>query len=275
MQEQVCKNCGNHFIGRFCNNCGEKVYHDKDKVVLHLFDEAFHFITHFEGTFFTSLKTILKKPGKLSVDFCNGIRKKYFKPLSFFLMLVILYLLFPLFEGLNMKLHYHQYNDLYGAYAAKKAAAVMQQKGMTWDQLSEAFHHSGEKVSKFLLFTIIPCMALFSWLMGSKKRKYYYDHFIFSTEVGSFFLLWGFLIFPALLYGSRLVFGSFLLDKESYLAIVIFAAMMIFLTVGAIRFFKFKIWYSIIYSILYMGILMLFLNYVYKFVLFYLAINQV
>ncbi|RYY46266.1 MAG: DUF3667 domain-containing protein [Chitinophagaceae bacterium] len=274
MQEQVCKNCGNHFTGKFCNNCGEKVYSDKDKVVSHLVEEGFHFITHFEGTFFTSLKNILFRPGKLSQDFCNGIRKRYFKPLSFFLMLVILYLLFPLFEGLNMRLQYYTVNDFYGKYALQKTQEVMQKTGMTWDQLSEAFHHKGEKISKFLLFTIIPFMAAVSWLLGFKKRRFYYDHFIFSTEAGSFFIMAGFLIFPMILLLLRAITGTFLLDKEIYVGLLILAAMFSFLIIGTIRFFKFSVWYSILYSVIYLGTMMLFLNYIYKFVLFFIAINQ-
>jgi hypothetical protein len=275
MQENVCKNCAQHFVGKYCNNCGEKRYSEKDKVLAHLFEEGFHFITHFEGTFFTSLKTILTRPGKLSDDFCNGIRKRYFKPLSFFLMLVIVYLLFPLFEGLNMRLYYYTVNDLYGSYAVQKTQAIMQKTGMSWDQLSEVFHQKGEKVSKFLLFTIIPFMALFSWLLGFKKRKYYYDHFIFATEASSFFILAGFLLFPAVLFLLRAVTGSLILDKELYVGIVILAVMLSFLVFGSRRFFKFSWWYSGLYTILYMGVLMLFLNYIYKFVLFYIAIHQV
>ena len=62
------------------------------------------------GTFFNTLKKIFTKPGQLSVDYCNGKRKTYFKPLSLFLLLVVVYLLFPVFEGLNMKLYYHTHH---------------------------------------------------------------------------------------------------------------------------------------------------------------------
>lgn len=275
MQEQVCKNCANHFTGKFCNNCGEKVYNEKDKKVAHLFEEAFHFITHFEGTFFTSLKTIFRTPGKLSVDFCNGIRKKYFKPLSFFLMLVILYLLFPLFEGLNMKMYYHTVHDVYGSFAAKKVAAVMQEKHMTWDQLSEAFHNKGEKVSKFLLFSVIPVLAFVSWLLGYKKIRYYYDHFIFSTEASSFFLLWGFLLFPVIVYLIRSITGVMFLGGDAYLGIFIIGALAIFILIAARRFFQFKWWYSVLYTLIYLAALAGYINTVYKFILFNLAINQI
>src|SRR5688500_3391743 len=109
-----CKNCNHSFTGKYCNVCGEKVYSGHDKEIKHVFEEAFHFLTHFEGKFLTTIKTIFTNPGMLSLDYCNGIRKKYFKPISLFLMIVILYLLFPLFEGLNMRLQYHQSQSLYG-----------------------------------------------------------------------------------------------------------------------------------------------------------------
>src|SRR2546423_13621943 len=136
----TCKNCGNTFTGKYCNNCGEKVYTEEDRSVIHFFDEGLHFITHFEGNFFITLKTIFTKPGNLSLDYCDGIRKKYFKPLSFFLLLVVLYLLFPVFEGLNMKVYYHVHNDLYGPYALKKVKEIMENKNWTEPQLEQIFH---------------------------------------------------------------------------------------------------------------------------------------
>src|SRR5918993_3822483 len=102
-----CKHCGNYFNGKYCNKCGEKVYTDHDKSIPHFFEEAFHFLTHFEGTFFTTIKTIFSRPGKLSSDYCNGIRKKYFKPLPLFMLLVVLYLVFPIFSGLNTPFQFY------------------------------------------------------------------------------------------------------------------------------------------------------------------------
>ncbi|HEX2684099.1 MAG TPA: hypothetical protein VHL77_09215, partial [Ferruginibacter sp.] len=60
----TCKNCGHRFSGKFCNNCGEKVYTEKDRSVPHLLSDGLHFITHLEGSFFNTIITLLKKPGK-------------------------------------------------------------------------------------------------------------------------------------------------------------------------------------------------------------------
>ncbi|MFT3979116.1 MAG: DUF3667 domain-containing protein [Ferruginibacter sp.] len=275
MQEQVCKNCSNHFTGKYCNNCGEKIYSDKDKKITHLLEEGLHFITHFEGTFFTTLKTILLRPGKLSEDYCQGIRKKYFKPLSFFLFLVVIYLLFPLLDGLNTKLFYHTQHEMYGAFAQQKAEAIMAAQKISFEALSENFHHKSMIVSKILLFTIIPFMAGISFLLAFNKRKFYYDHFVYSIEHTSFLLLWGFLIFPLIMLGAATLFSIQLTDNQWLIGIPILVGMIIFTKTSSRRFFKMNHLRSITYSFIYLVVLFLFLQYIYKFLLFYFTIIQI
>lgn len=270
----LCKNCGAHFTGRFCNACGEKVYKEHDRSMLKLFHEAFHFITHFEGTFLNSLKALVISPGKISLDYCNGIRKKYFKPLSFFLLLVILYLLFPLFEGLNMKLYYHTHHNLYGTYASQKVTALMEARGISFTEVENIFSQKGEKTSKLLLFIIIPFMALISWLLAFKKRKFYFDNFIFSAETTSFFILWGFLIFPFILFFTTYITGIELIKSEWQTGLVIVIAQIIYTAIAARRFFFFKRWYSILYACLFITVLFMFLETFYKFILFFIAFSM-
>jgi len=274
-KQTTCKNCGNLFEGRYCNVCGEKSFYEKDKSIRNLLAEAFHFTTHFEGTFFNTLKAILTRPGKLSLDYCNGLRKKYFKPISFFLMLVIIYLLFPVFEGLNMKLYYHVRHNLYGDYAMQKTIEVMKEKNLTDPQIAELFHQKGEKTSKFLLFIIIPAMALVSWLLAFRKRKLYFDHFIFSIEVSSFFIFWGFLLLPLLLSLIHLIGLGWVFSNETQTGIAIMSVFLVYLFIASKRFFGFRWSYGIVYSLLFSLGLILFIEYIYKFILFWIAINLI
>jgi hypothetical protein len=271
----TCKNCGNLFTGKFCNNCGEKVYTDKDRSVSHLLSEGVHFITHFEGSFFNTVVALFTKPGKFSLDYCDGIRKKYFKPLAFFLLLVVLYLLFPFFDGLNSSAYYHVRHPLYGKYALHKSLQIVQERHLTDEAFGEAFSHTSEKISKLLLFIIIPAMALFSWLVSLKKRKYFYDNFVFSIEANSFFLLWGFLIFPLLFrLFTKIVPVP---DQTGNLTILIadLSFFTFYLVFAAKRFFRFKWWYSILYSLVFTFLLAIFIQYIYKFILFYITIHLI
>jgi len=230
---KTCKNCGNRFDGKYCNQCGEKVYTAHDKSIFHFFEDALHFVTHFEGTFFNTLRAIFSKPGKLSFDYCNGLRKKYFKPLPFFMLLVVLYLIFPFFTGLNMPFKYYLQERSYASRVVTKKAAVnidsalavidtaIQHKTFATQQesfsyiinaedsfirkseklsvIEATFNKKSEKISKILLLILLPLTAFALWLLSIRKRKYFFDHLVLATEINSFYLLFSFLIFPLLL----------------------------------------------------------------------------
>jgi Protein of unknown function (DUF3667) len=275
----ICKNCGAAFTGKYCNQCGEKVYSEKDKSVFHLFEEGLHFITHFEGTFFNTVKKIFTRPGQLSVDYCNGKRKTYFKPLSFFLLLVVLYLLFPMFEGLNMKLYYHTHHNFYGRYARRIVIDVMNQKHLTDGQLEPIFHPISEKVSKFLLLILLPLTALFFWLLTYKKRKYFFDQMVFSAEVNCMYLLWGFLLMPLLLFLAEKLYHlathTYFFVADSWTGFFSYTVLCIYTGVGARRFYKINRWQSIGFAFLFFIVHMIIVQFIYKFLLFYIVIHQI
>jgi hypothetical protein len=288
-----CKNCQQKFTGMYCNNCGEKVYTDHDKSFKHIIEEYFHFISHFEGKFLTTLKTLFIQPGQLSLDYCNGIRKKYYPPLSLFLLLVILYLLFPVFRGLNISLESHLSHWLHGDYAVKKVSTIMEKKGWTLAAADEHFYRVSEKVSKFLLFITIPIMAVFSSMIYRKTRRPLFDHFIFSTEVNSFFIIWGFLLLAPLAILLSLLLKPFgwsaIVDNEGVLGILTIVPFVIFVRKASLRFFYSTVnkqpgkkgksswlWLGMTFKPLLFSILLItFLLTVYRFLLFFITIQLI
>lgn len=271
----ACISCGNNFTGKYCNSCGEKVYVAADRKVVHLAEEVLHFITHFDGTLFTTVKAIFTKPGQYAFEYCLGKRKRYFKPVSFFLLLVILYLIFPAFEALNMRLFYNENHRVYGSYAKNIIDSIIAKKNITHDELEMIYHQKGEKTSKILLFLILPFMAFISWLMAFKKRRYYFDHFIFSVEIVSVFILWGFLLLPLINLLFHLITGLNISPNEGIIGIYILTVFMIYLGIASRRFFGFKWWYSFLYTLIFTIALLGFIEYIYKFILFVIAIHLV
>jgi hypothetical protein len=263
----TCRNCGSLLSGNYCAECGEKRHANHDKSLKHLGEETFHFFTHFEGKFFTTFKTMFTSPGKVSRDFVSGVKKKYFKPVSFYLLIVILYLLFPIFGGLNMQLEYHYKSGWYGNYAIEKAQEVKQKNNYSDERLEEVFHAKGEKTSKFLLLIVIPAMACISFLFGFRKTSYYYDHFIFAAEVSSFYLLFGYLILPLVLW---LVYrtGIHPFSSENPIAAIMYGVTGLYAGIASCRFFGFRWWVGSIFAIVFAVSLTLFISHLYKFILF-------
>jgi hypothetical protein len=271
----TCKNCGAQFKGKYCNTCGEKVYHDHHKTVGHLLEEVFHFLTHFDGSFIKTIRTVFTKPGQLSLDYCNGIRKKYFKPLSLFLLCIVVYLFFSPFQGLNMKF-WTFVNPKYNFAGITKPAVEkkLHSHSMTLQQLSEKFDAESPHISKLMLLVILPAMAGLLYLLFFKRSRYYFDHFILATEYGSVWIASKFILLPAIMLLITAFQPSaitFFHDDNLGLFIFIELSFIIFLSIAFKRFYQQKWVWTILKAILFLAIFELIIMYAYHVLLFFVV----
>lgn len=194
-----CKNCESELYGKFCSSCGQKLYNDTDKSLRNLIHEAFNLLTNFDGKIFNTLKTIYLYPGKLSMDYSNGIRQKYYKPISFYLLIVVLYLLFPLASGMNMEMKYYKSTPIIGRYISNQIEHKLKTENLSEETLSEKFNEKSKSASKFLLILLIPLSTPLIYLLYFKNRRYVFDNVILVSEINIFFLLTFFIFFPILI----------------------------------------------------------------------------
>ena len=82
-KESDCLNCGATVQGRYCHACGQENTEPKE-TIWHMFTHFFYDITHFDGSFFVTLKDLLFKPGFLSKEYMLGRRKKYLHPVRMY-----------------------------------------------------------------------------------------------------------------------------------------------------------------------------------------------
>lgn len=82
-KEKNCLNCDAELAGRFCHNCGQENIEPKE-TVLHLVSHFFQDITHFDSKFFSSLKSLMTKPGFLSTQYMIGRRASYINPIRMY-----------------------------------------------------------------------------------------------------------------------------------------------------------------------------------------------
>lgn len=267
----TCKNCGNIFSGKYCNLCGEKIYNEHDKKISHILEESVHFLTHFEGSFFTTLKTFFKSPGKLSLDYCSGIRKKYFKPIPFFLMLVALYFLFPRFEGLNMRAN---------IYANKKSSFAwisdpvfkwkMKKENREYAEIADQYDKKSPKLSKILLLLFIPLSASVLMLLFINKRRLAFDHFVLASELVSFVILSQFLLLPLVSWVVERTAPeySYVFQDGSWVWWTMFFLFSVFTAVAFRHFYREKRWLSGIKALLFLILFTTFIKYTYSVIVF-------
>jgi hypothetical protein len=82
-KETDCLNCGAIVQGRYCHVCGQENTEPKE-TFWHMLTHFFYDITHFDGSFFVTVKDLLFKPGFLSREYMLGRRKKYLHPVRMY-----------------------------------------------------------------------------------------------------------------------------------------------------------------------------------------------
>jgi len=93
-KEKDCLNCGTIVQGKYCHHCGQENTEPKE-TFWHMLTHFFNDITHFDGSFFTTLKDLLFKPGFLSREYMRGRRVSYLHPVRMYVFTsAIFFLLF-------------------------------------------------------------------------------------------------------------------------------------------------------------------------------------
>ncbi|HLF47118.1 MAG TPA: DUF3667 domain-containing protein [Chitinophagaceae bacterium] len=82
-EEKDCLNCGAIVQGKYCQNCGQENVVPKE-TFWHMVTHFFYDITHFDGSFFTTMRDLLWRPGFLSKEYMKGRRKAYLHPVRMY-----------------------------------------------------------------------------------------------------------------------------------------------------------------------------------------------
>ncbi|MBS1494589.1 MAG: DUF3667 domain-containing protein [Bacteroidetes bacterium] len=89
---EKCLNCGTELVGNFCHNCGQQKLAPGISV-RNSFDEYFYKSIYWESSFSYTVRDLFLAPGNFVLNFINGKRKDYVKPVGFFLMTVGFFIL--------------------------------------------------------------------------------------------------------------------------------------------------------------------------------------
>jgi hypothetical protein len=96
-----CQNCGVKLEGEFCHACGQHGHVHRS--VLHVIEEVFHGITHFDSRTWRSLPMLAFRPGTLTRNYVMGQRAKYVPPFAMFLFSIFaMFLVFAFSGGPNL-----------------------------------------------------------------------------------------------------------------------------------------------------------------------------
>ena len=86
----TCPTCQHQYLNDYCNNCGEKIFHEHDLSLPHLLEDAVDKFTHLDLKIPRSI-ALLFRPGYLTQTFLTGVRKPYSNPVQLFIIVNVIF----------------------------------------------------------------------------------------------------------------------------------------------------------------------------------------
>ena len=240
-----CASCAAPLSGPYCSQCGERRIEPDDLTLRHfLMHTVAQELLSVDGALWRSLRLLLTRPGRLTLEYAAGRRRPYVNPFRLLLMAIVAYALmassgrsFTLNLGpvtlstappsLSKNLPVHEavaQIDRYGLLSRQLAAKRQQVASAA---ARERFHDRLAAFAQPLSFTNVVLLAAALHLGFLWKRRRFLEHLAFSMHAVSFVLLSSALLFAAVLLRSWLgpyVFLALLLVsllQFGYLAVAI------------------------------------------------------
>ncbi len=208
---RICRNCGNTNTSPYCGNCGQRssVYKVTFRETFQdLADNLFSISAPLPRT----LKYLIINPGKLLREYLQGKRKKYYKPISFFILATALYLFVRWAIGYDLIGN----NDLYESTP-----------GQVDPDLSR-------EAAKFMFQNLNSMAFFFVLTMSLCLKAFFFKRYMLSEYIAVAFYLNG---VYTLLATLNTIYMKFINPEIQFLAILVMWAYFIF---AMILFFEYK-----------------------------------
>ncbi len=190
----LCPNCGAALAGPYCSQCGQKRIDEHEYALGHFLSHSLHDLTHLDAKVLGSIVPLLFRPGKVTLDYLEGRRGPYLRPLQTFIIINII------FFFLAAQIHAFGFpTAMYLKYSKERAvlfhwradalfAAKVQQSHKPAAEVAREIDEHVDHVKRSLLLALIPAFALFVMLVEGTRRKYI-EHLIFSIHFYSFWII--------------------------------------------------------------------------------------
>ena len=187
--EAQCKSCGAPQTSRYCPECGEQRLTPKLRSVGYILRDLFKDITEVDGKVWLTLRKLLFSPGSIDRDFWEGRRKIYMRPITLFLLINVLFVMFSSLSDFYVNFYSQRDLQQYSQWVTPHLMSYIDSQG--WDVKDFAAHYDQmvKVLARSLIILQVPIFALFVALICRKKGFFSGDFVTFSLNFHSLFLI--------------------------------------------------------------------------------------
>ncbi|MEZ0326436.1 MAG: DUF3667 domain-containing protein [Fimbriimonas sp.] len=192
LDDAICPNCDAHHSGAYCPTCGQKRPAVSDLSASRFIADVFEAVTNTESKLLRTLRALLLAPGRLTLDYFQGKRQRYLKPVQLFVACNVWFFLMQSVTGFNtfttplgVQLNGLPYSPLVKATVFRIYSA----SGLSEQVFASKFNAISADLAKTLIFVMLPLFALILLPLLWKRGFSYGQHLIFAAHLYSFLLV--------------------------------------------------------------------------------------
>ena len=214
MNPAICLNCSSELAAsqHFCANCGQKT--STHRITFsHLLHDFFHALTHADKGVLHLLKELTFRPGTVAREYVRGKRKKYFNPITFFLLVMVLFVFASTLLHKSVMKQGPDPSILASIPTAEGRAiytAIMTRAGNAMYVMA--------KYGNVVGMIAVPFLSLITWLCFRRRGYNYSEH----LTANFFFTSYNNLVFALFIIPLEMIFSGLQANQLIILAGMLF-----------------------------------------------------
>lgn len=188
----TCPACDVEVATPYCPSCGERRLQARDLTLRGMLHKAFEAFTNLDARLIRSVRSLVLRPGALTLLYLQGPRKPYIGPLALFLLANVLFVAMESIAGSNVfstplykHLHFQPWSELAQHLVAQRLAT----SNTTVETYATAFDPAVAAHAKSLVILMVLPFALLPALVFRRHPRPFVVHVAFSLHFHAFMLL--------------------------------------------------------------------------------------
>lgn len=228
----ICPTCHTSIATPFCPTCGERPLGPKELTLRGLVDQVLQAFTSIDGRLIRTFRSLVRRPGALTVAYLQGQRKPYVGPVSLFLIANVLFFAMESLTGgkvFTTPLDSHLHTQPWSVVAVSLVEHRLEARQTTLAVYTPEFDRAMARNARSLIIFMALLFGLLPRIMFPRSPWPFVAHAVFSLHLYSFMLL---LFCVATTLGAA--FGFERVDVGLSLALLVACAIYLYISTGAV-----------------------------------------
>ncbi|NVJ61656.1 MAG: DUF3667 domain-containing protein [Gammaproteobacteria bacterium] len=187
------------------------------------------------------------KPGQFELNFFNGQRIDFLRPITFFLLINVLFVIFSPLTDFYVTLLDQVTLQPYSGFVKDWLDFKLSAMNVSFEGFEDRYNQVVKLLARSTIIIQVPIFAVFAFIICYQRRYFFADYLVFSLNFHAWLLLWVVVLQPFAVGLASLIrlVAPAVNNWQVYLTLLPIGAM-IYLLIAMNRFFQFRWWSTII-----------------------------